>query len=288
VKGCDYSWARPGGQALSQAGYQFVCRYLSPDNTGKNISPLEATDLLFHGLSIVLNWESTGTDMTYLNGVNDAHAAAAEAGAVGQPPDRPIYFSVDTDPHPIQAQIGAYFGGVVSVLGPERSGCYGGFVALQVAQAQGARWFWQANAWSPEGVFGPRQLYQTLQQDFGGSVDVDFSVADDFGQWPGPASLPPPAPPHQIAEHPGDNVRTIQATLQFEGGHGYVDIPGYQAAAVVGVNVVTLDPQITHAYTPVPVAQGVCNSSGGSGNARLVFGGMAADGNYGLIVQVAA
>ena len=38
VFGVDYAWGRPGPAALKRAGAKFVCRYLSHDTTGKNLT----------------------------------------------------------------------------------------------------------------------------------------------------------------------------------------------------------------------------------------------------------
>jgi len=42
VEGVDYSWSRPDPAALIKAGKRFVIRYVSYDQTGKNLTRKEA------------------------------------------------------------------------------------------------------------------------------------------------------------------------------------------------------------------------------------------------------
>ena len=42
VEGVDYSWSRPDPAALVKAGKRFVIRYVSYDQTGKNLTRKEA------------------------------------------------------------------------------------------------------------------------------------------------------------------------------------------------------------------------------------------------------
>jgi hypothetical protein len=185
--GVDYSWARPSPAGLRAQGYTFVCRYLSYDTTGKNLSRSEADALIGAGLDIVSNWEQAADDALggYNTGVSDAQAAAQQAAATGAPTDRPIYFSVDFDAAPSdQAAINAYFDGVASVIGRGRTGAYGGYYVIQrLFDAGKITWGWQTYAWSG-GQWEPRaQLRQVQNGIAGGQEDLDQAVAVDFGQW---------------------------------------------------------------------------------------------------------
>ncbi|MEV7026173.1 glycoside hydrolase domain-containing protein, partial [Kitasatospora sp. NPDC093558] len=109
--------------------------------------------------------------------------AAAQAAACGKPADRPINFADDTDTS--WADVEPYFAGVASVLGPARTGVYGGLHVVQGAAASGlVTFYWQTSAWSG-GLWDPRaQLRQ------GGSItigrvecDRNEATAADYGQW---------------------------------------------------------------------------------------------------------
>ncbi|TDD57870.1 DUF1906 domain-containing protein, partial [Actinomadura rubrisoli] len=120
--GVDYAWGRPGVAALKRAGVKFVCRYLSHDTTGKNLTRAEADELSGAGLWLVVVWESAasralaGRDA----GEADAKDAAGQAASLGMPDGRPIYFAVDFDAtEEQQGAINAYLDGAASVIGRE-------------------------------------------------------------------------------------------------------------------------------------------------------------------------
>jgi hypothetical protein len=197
--GVDYAWARPSPSHLKAEGYTFVCRYLSYDTTGKNLSLGEEASLKKAGLDIVLNWEWGAADALdgYSRGVEEAKAAEAQAKALGQPSDRPIYFSIDFDATPgDQAALDAYFDGVASVIGRARTGAYGGYYPIQRLFDHGkVKWAWQTYAWSGGQWDSRAQLRQIENGIEGGGLDKDEAVAADFGQFPH-AAAPPPAPAH--------------------------------------------------------------------------------------------
>jgi hypothetical protein len=185
--GVDYSWARPSPSSLRSAGYTFVVRYLSYDTTGKNLTRSEANALIAAGLDIVSNWEQNATDALsgYSRGVSDAQAANQQAAANGAPANRPIYFSVDFDATSgQQAAINAYFDGVASVIGRNRTGAYGGYYVIQrLFDANKITWGWQTYAWSGGQWDARAQLRQIQNGILGGQADKDEAVAIDFGQW---------------------------------------------------------------------------------------------------------
>jgi len=185
--GVDYSWARPSPASLASEGYGFAARYLSYVTTGKNLSLSEAESLAAAGLSVVVCWEQNADDALsgFDLGVSDAKAAQSQAEADGQPSGRPIYFALDFDAQPSQqAEIEAYFEGVASVLGLERTGAYGGYGPISRLFDDGKiTWGWQTLAWSAGQWDSRAQLRQTADGIAGGSLDLDQAIAADFGQW---------------------------------------------------------------------------------------------------------
>lgn len=198
--GLDYAGGRPGGPAITAAGYGFVCRYLSdggPDLPGKLLTAAEYTDLQAHGVAVVVNWESSADRMKAgrAAGISDAVDAEAVASDLGVPADRPIYFSADWDATPgDQVLIDAYLTGAASVIGAGRVGVYGGYwVVSRCLDNHTATWAWQTGAWSPTNPDGSKKvdprahLYQrTTGYAFVGGVecDVNEALTIDFGQHP--------------------------------------------------------------------------------------------------------
>src|SRR4051794_19595362 len=118
VFGVDYAWGRPGTTALRSAGAKFVCRYLSHDTTGKNLTPAEARQLTSAGLWIVVvgEWTAQGALGGHAAGAADAKAARRQADDCGMPAGRPIYFAVDFDAGSgQQAAINSYLDGAAGV-----------------------------------------------------------------------------------------------------------------------------------------------------------------------------
>jgi len=199
--GVDYSFSRPSPASIRASGFAFVARYLSHES-GKNLSAGEAQSLIAAGLTIVCNWEDSATNSLdgYGQGVADAQAAAAEAVSVGQPTDRPIYFSVDFDAQPDQlGTIEAYFEGVASVIGIGRTGVYGGHYIVDSLFNDGkVKWGWQTYAWS-YGSWDARAQFRQIQNGIDNDEeDEDEAVVADFGQWPYAEASPPPPPPKPL------------------------------------------------------------------------------------------
>src|SRR5580700_9359842 len=192
IAGCDYSFARPAPSSLVAMGYKFVCRYLSGDPGGGNdLTTSEQSSLEAAGIDIVLNWETTGTDATngYSAGVSDATAAKAEAESLGQPSNRPIYFSIDFDAESSDAAaINAYFQGVASVIGLSRTGVYGGYyIVNELFDAGLVTWAWQTYAWSNGAWDSRAQLRQVQNGVDNDELDADTATVADYGQY-GPGS----------------------------------------------------------------------------------------------------
>lgn len=193
-RGLDFAGGRPGAQAIRDAGYGFVVRYLTdggPGLPGKLLLPDEIPDYRAHGIDIVSNWETTADRMRagYGAGAADAAAGLARVLLCGGPPDRPIYFSADWDATPgDQFAIDAYLRGAASVLGPDRVGVYGGYWVVKRCLDNGtARWAWQTEAWSG-GNTDPRiHIMQRNSLGYawinGVPCDINETRQDDYGQW---------------------------------------------------------------------------------------------------------
>lgn len=183
--GWDYAWARFTDKQFKDNGVQFVCRYLSYDTTGKNLTKSEYQHLLKLGISVVLNWEYA-TDAAlkgYAQGVKDAKAAEAQRKAIGAPA-APIYFSCDWDASPgQQAAINAYLDGCASVVGRDRVGVYGSYYVVKRSMEAGkAKWGWQTYAWSGGQIYSKAHIYQYQNGVMGGQADRNRSLQDNFGQ----------------------------------------------------------------------------------------------------------
>ena len=192
AKGCDYSWERPNIGGLVQAGYQYVIRYVSHDNTGKNLSVAEAGALRASGLDIGLVWEFG--KMAPLNGhaqgVADAANAINMAVALGAPSHAAIYFAVDFDAQDSDMHaIAQYVDGCTATIGWDRVGVYGGYkVIANMAATNRCKYFWQTYAWS-YGNWHPAAQLRQVQNEVpvaGDRIDIDQSFAADIGSWNGP------------------------------------------------------------------------------------------------------
>ena len=202
-KGIDYAYGN--GLTVDQikaAGASFTCRYLSWLPNGKVINKAEVDNLIAAGIAVVLNWESTGTDAVqgYQAGVSDASEAQRQATALGLPHSI-LYFSLDWDFQPNDlGPVAAYFQGVASVIGLNRTGAYGGILAIKALFDGGLiAWGWQTYAWSNEQWDHRAQLHQVQNGVNIGpaTVDIDEAVAADFGQNPAPK---PPEPVYRYHE----------------------------------------------------------------------------------------
>lgn len=197
IAGCDYAWQSPNLPALKAAGISFVSRYLSTD-ASKNLSVAEAAALHAAGFSIVVNWETTGTTFTggYQAGLADAHAARAQADALGVPAGVPIYYSVDSQTTDITTVLD-YLHGLADAAGSKSLvGVYGDYLVCHAAAGAGFVFLWQTYAWSGGEWESAACLRQTHNgQSLGGAtVDLDEATQANYGQW-GPSAGSTPAPP---------------------------------------------------------------------------------------------
>jgi hypothetical protein len=189
--GLDFAWSKPSITAILNGGYTFVLRYLSYDNTGKNLTLSEANGYKSAGLGVASNWEYSASAALngYSQGVADAKEALAQHNAVGGAAGRPIYFSVDWDVTDAQKPVvGNYFRGVASVIGLARTGAYGGYHVIKyLLDNHLITWAWQTYAWSG-GLWDTRAHIRQIQNGITvgtatNGCDRNQSMVADFGQW---------------------------------------------------------------------------------------------------------
>lgn len=220
TEGIDYSWARPGGRNIKNAGKQFVVRYLFADGEGgKGLDASELADLVNNGLEIVLVYEAYAASMKegYNTGVAHAKAAQAEINRLGLPANSVVYFAADWDASAAeQAAIDDYNNGAASVIGRERVGIYGSAdVMTRTMASKSATWFWQTYAWSRGRVQEGIHLYQYLNgQNLNGAVDYNRTSLDNYGQVSKAGSIAPSVPtPSQPAQASGTYTVVAGDTL---------------------------------------------------------------------------
>jgi LysM repeat protein len=215
-EGIDYSWARPGGRNIKNAGKVFVVRYLWPDGEGgKGLDKGELNDLLANGLELCLVYQAgTNTILGGRNvGISQAQTAQSEINRLGLPAKSVVYFAADWDAQPHeQAAIDEFLRGAASVLGAERVGIYGSYDVMDRTMKSGAaKWFWQTYAWSRGRVRQGIHLYQYLNgQNLNGAVDFCRTSLDNYGQISKAGSVAPsPAQPSQ--PQPAQGTYTVVA-----------------------------------------------------------------------------
>lgn len=207
AEGVDYSWARPGGQTLKNAGKAFAVRYLYPDGQGgKGLDVSELQDLQAHGIEVPVVYESYAARAKEGRGAGQTDAKIAQQAleAVGLPTGMPIYFAVDYDaPESDQGAIDEYLRGAADVIGVGRVGVYAGYYIVKRCSENGtAKWLWQTYAWSGGQWFSGNHLEQYRNgQDLNGAVDFNRSKQDNYGQpskfggaSPSPTPTPTPTP----------------------------------------------------------------------------------------------
>lgn len=190
---CDYSSARPGGQALLNAGIAGVVRYLWPNISSKGLGQSELDDLQAHGIKIALVYEEDGKELTEDGGgLRVAKIADGLRQALGYP-HAPVYFAVDFQPTAEQIdKIKSEVESMEAVIPHDERGIYGNFdVVESVVGGGAAKYGWQTYAWSNGKVSSHAALYQYLngQSINGGAVDYCKNLAEDFGSIDG-STLP--------------------------------------------------------------------------------------------------
>lgn len=197
IEGCDFSWSRPDLSCLHDRGVRWVGRYLLTTDPDKSLTGSEADRLAGAGLAIVSIHQPSGDKGWMLQGFNRGVAAAKDALRVaavcGMPEDRPITYALDVDPNTLTAaqwdQVRQCLRGAASVHGLERTGVYGGWLAIDRTVPQYARWGYQTRSWSTFGGvlrWHPNAHIRQSQHNVsacGGQVDFCQAVTADFGQW---------------------------------------------------------------------------------------------------------
>lgn len=199
-QGIDYSFARPGGKAIKDAGKEFVMRYIPySGDQGKGLTLDELDDLRANGLAVGLVFETTAGRALAggAAGQFDAGLALTAANALGFPDDQPIYFAVDFDAQPSDfALIDAYLMGASWVLGAERVGVYGSHAVIEHCHATStAAFFWQTYGWSGGKKSSLADIYQYQNGVFlatyddrgvmasNSEVDLCEAYGNDVGLW---------------------------------------------------------------------------------------------------------
>jgi Domain of unknown function (DUF1906) len=226
LKGIDFSEGNGLTTAqISDAGYAFVCRYLS-GGLPKDIDGLELSNYKAAGIRVVFVWESGGLMPSEAQGVADARSAQAEleglASAVkdSSVARAPVFFAADAS---AEADLPGYLQGAGSVIGKARTAIYGGYSSVNAAFNAGLVAFgWQTYAWS-NGQWDDRALLRQVQngaQLGPAQVDIDqaafwnsakvLGMHDNFGQWPSPTPAAPRQGPYRHVV-PKGNTETIGA-----------------------------------------------------------------------------
>jgi len=184
AEGCDYSFARPGGAVLHNAGKLFAGRYLWYNTASKGINQSEWNDLVGNGVAVFLIYEEDGRELLggYAAGVACAQKAETYRKNNGLPA-QPIYFCVDFDANDSQqAAINDALRGANSVLGG-RAGVYGGYWVVKKALDAGVtKWGFQTYAWSGGQVDPRAAVYQYSNgHNVNGMIDFCRNLQADFG-----------------------------------------------------------------------------------------------------------
>lgn len=222
AEGVDYSWARPGGKTLKDAGKSFAVRYLYPDGQGgKGLDASELADLQANGIEVPVVFESYVSRVREgrAAGVQDAKTSQSVLESLGLPKNLPVYFAVDYDaPESDQPLIDEYLRGCADVIGVDRVGVYGGYyIVKRCAQNGTAKWFWQTYAWSGGQWYAGNHIEQYRNsQNLNGAVDFCRSKQDNYGQpskfggaKPSPTPAPAPQPGGTYTVVAGDTLSGI-------------------------------------------------------------------------------
>jgi hypothetical protein len=157
----DWSYARPGAQAVLDYGAVGAMRYLGHD--GRCIDPAERDELLGAGLGIGLIWETTARRPVDGRGagLTDALAANDLADWLGAPERTPIFYAVDFQPthDELVGPITEYFSGCLEAYGRPVAmyGCAA--VVDHLYRTFPTMVCWQCAAWSYPGTAPGTPIY---------------------------------------------------------------------------------------------------------------------------------
>jgi len=187
--GIDYGYGKIRGKDIKEAGYSFICRYLS-HSPGKNLSKDEIIDMRSNEIKIVVVWETTENRVLagYNAGQQDALVALQELDDLGLGSSISVYFACDNDFNEAQqAQINKYFEGVGSKIELTKIGVYGSYDVVRRTLDSGlVTYAWQTYAWS-HGKWDERaqlrQIHNGIPIINRVQCDTDQAMTDDFGQF---------------------------------------------------------------------------------------------------------
>ena len=184
MNGLDFTDHTLTGAEMKAHGYHFCSRYLS-GSSWKDLTHAEVVEKSAAGVLIVSNWEQNGNPSnTKAEGVAHAKDAEAQHLSLGGTKVDPIYFSIDVN-------CGAttkdnYLAGILSVMGPSRTGVYGSSALVRHWLSRGAKFGWRTMSIGWYG--GSDSTGCAVKQTGGGhvaghSVDFDTSLLTNFGGW---------------------------------------------------------------------------------------------------------
>lgn len=217
VKGVDFSWDKPNGKELYNAGYRFVVGYESPQS-GKNVSKAQVDAYRAAHLAVGFVEEDSGRELLGSSGPSLVKSADAKMKAIGVPETVPLFVAVDFNPTSAQLPVLAAHIKAARAAVARPVGIYGSYRLLKyLFDNHVIEWGWQTYAWS-NGARDPRaQFYQysNNHQLAGGTVDYDYEEISG-ALWAG-VPVPPPAPakPVAVGAYPGH-------TLMVGGAHNVV------------------------------------------------------------------
>lgn len=179
--------------AVKQAGYAFVGRYLVPNSgnlSWKALTKEEAKIINDAGLRLLTVWETTADRVKggAIAGAADGTNALKCARDINMPTTGIIYFAVDYDAQPNEmATIEAYLRAARDNTCDYEIGVYGSYRVIEEMAARNAcKAFWQCVAWSYGNKSNHLNIYQGWfgQKVAGVNVDInECSDMDKAGIW---------------------------------------------------------------------------------------------------------
>jgi Domain of unknown function (DUF1906) len=236
VLGLDYSFSHPDLNCARTRGYQFVARYIGdPDpNSDKYLDAAELQRIRSAGLFVVVVRETTAGFMFTDSGRTHAKASRAHCNALGLH-GIPIYYALDVDPRGMnstqRAAVSQFLADAAAADGGGGNvGIYGSDDALDWYRGVNCHWGWQTYAWSSGRISKMAHFRQFLngQNICGGTVDLNETYSNDYGQWPRPNIQPPPEDTLSAAE-----VAEIKTHINDKGPYLAADLDTHPAYWVV-------------------------------------------------------
>jgi hypothetical protein len=175
--------------ALVNAGYSFVCRYMVPESLSwKRLTVSEAEVLTEAGLNVLCVYETSANRAAggEENGRTDGIKALKEANILGMPTYGCIYFAVDYDAGSSDFDaIEAYLRAAKEQIGEYKIGVYGGYdVITAMAERGTCDCYWQTYAWSRGKQSDSNTVYQYKNDQTVAGIAVDLNEAySDDGFW---------------------------------------------------------------------------------------------------------